>query len=250
MNFKIAMDRSMRRYDGNGHLIIEKIVISKAAVNGYRGYEIPHHERLGLDPQKIYRLLRDPDELKKGAATFNGIQLMIKHIPVSADEPSKLLCVGAIGTDVEMGEEDLTSSMRVWDQEAINLIELKKLQELSSGYAYTADMTPGTWNGEHYDGVMRNIHGNHVALVDRGRIGRDAIIADHLPDDLREKSMKLKQGSMPKIMAVLQKIKIAQDSEITAEDAEEVVKAVGDSLEEEPKATDSEPDAKAKGYKH
>ncbi|AOA58321.1 DUF2213 domain-containing protein [Acinetobacter larvae] len=239
MNIKIAMDKSMRRYDGNGHLIVEKTIISKAAINPYKGKEIPNFEQLGLDPKKTYMLLRDPAELQNALDTFKGIQLLIKHIPVNADEPSKTLTVGAIGTDVAMEGDDVVASMRIWDQEAIDLIESKKLQELSAGYAYAADMTSGDYNGEHYDGVMRSIHGNHVALVEYGRIGRDAIIADHLPPELREKNMKLKKGSTPKILALLQRI--AQDSDITEDTVEEVVKTVGDSIEDEPKAKDNDP---------
>ncbi|CAI3099267.1 hypothetical protein MWMV2_MWMV2_00004 [Acinetobacter oleivorans] len=54
------------------------------------------------------------------------------------------------------------------------------LNEISAGYAYTPDMTQGEWNGQPYDGVMRDIHSNHVALVKHGHIGIDAVIADHL----------------------------------------------------------------------
>lgn len=37
---------------------------------------------------------------------------------------------------------------------------------LSPGYSVTIDHTPGTFNGQHYDAVQRNIRYNHVALVD------------------------------------------------------------------------------------
>ncbi|MEM8436974.1 DUF2213 domain-containing protein, partial [Morganella morganii] len=43
----------MRSKDGNGHLIVERTVLSKAAVNPYRGKEIPGFESLGLDPEKV-----------------------------------------------------------------------------------------------------------------------------------------------------------------------------------------------------
>ncbi len=46
-------------------------------------------------------------------------------------------------------------------------------------------MTPGvTPNGEPYDGIMRDIIGNHVALVERGRAGSDVLVADSLPPEL------------------------------------------------------------------
>lgn len=243
MNETIAMDKSMRSYDGNGHLIVERTIITKADVNRYMGHEIPEHEALGLDPKKIYYLLRDPQELEKALSSFKGVQLLIKHTPVNADAPHRSLTVGSIGTDVEMNGDDVFASLRVFDKEAIVLIESGKLQELSAGYAYVADMTPGEFNGITYDGVMRNIHGNHVALVERGRIGPAAVVADHLPVELMEQSMKLKQGSMPKIMAALKKI--AQDADISEDAVEEVIKTVGDSLEtEEKKAADTEEETK------
>lgn len=241
MDKAIAMDKSMRRIDGNGHLIVERTVITKAAVNPYFGKEIPNYKQLGLEPDKIYNLLRDPEELKKALSSFHGVQLLIKHEPVSADDPRQDLTVGSIGTDAEMVGDDVFASLRVFDQSAIDLIESEKLQELSAGYAYTADMTAGEWNGQPYDGVMRAIHGNHVALVERGRIGRDAIISDHLPVELMEQSMKLKKGSVKAITAQLEAI--AMDGDITPDVVEGVIKTVADSiLPQSPDAVDSEPE--------
>nr|WP_174506086.1 DUF2213 domain-containing protein [Acinetobacter sp. Marseille-Q1620] len=246
MTVKIAMDESQRRYDGNGHLIIDRTIITKAAVNDYMGKEIPKHEELGLDPNKIYRLLRDPEELKKALFSFQGIQFLIRHIPVHADEPQKDSTVGSIGTDVEMEGDDVYSSMRVWDQKAIDYIESKKMQELSAGYAYTADMTPGEWKGQPYDGVMRNIHGNHVALVKHGRIGSDAVIADHLPIELVEIQMsgktRLKKGAVGRIAAVLKGM--AMDADLGQDEMEKVVNAVADEMEDDPKPAKDEDEPK------
>ncbi len=240
MDKAIAMDKSMRRIDGNGHLIVERTVITKAAVNRYFGKEIPNYQQLGLEPDKIYNLLRDPEELKKALSSFHGVQLLIKHEPVSADDPRQDLTVGSIGTDAEMVGDDVFASLRVFDQSAIDLIESEKLQELSAGYAYTADMTAGEWSGKPYDGVMRAIHGNHVALVERGRIGRDAIISDHLPVELMEQSMKLKKGSVKAITAKLQSL-IAMDGDITPDAVEDVIKTVaGSILPEKTHAMDSD----------
>lgn len=236
----IAMDKSMRSYDKNGHLIVERTVITKAAVNQYVGKEIPNCKELGLDPEKIYNLLRDPKELEKALSSFKGVQLLIKHTPVSADEPHNNLTVGSVGTDIEMDGNDVYASLRVFDKYAIDLIESSKLQELSAGYAYTADMTAGEFNGQGYDGVMRNIHGNHVALVERGRIGRDAIISDSLPIEIMEKTMKLKKGAIAAITAKLEPI-IAMDGDITPDIVEGVVKTVADNiLPPNPEATDED----------
>lgn len=226
----IALDKaSARSYDGNGNLIVDKTIITKAAVNPYYGREIPNHEQLGLDPNRIYNLLRDPEELKKGMRSFGGLPLMLKHVPVSAEDPQKEYVVGSIGTDLEMDGDDIKTSIRVWDKEAINLIEAEKLNELSSGYAYDPDMTAGEYNGVKFDGIMRNIHGNHVALVERGRIGRDAIIADSLPK-LMEKNMKLKKGAVSKINATI-KSKLGLDADIGAEVLKEIIDEVIENTE-------------------
>lgn len=236
----IAMDKSMRSYDGNGHLIVERTIITKASVNPYFGREVPNYESLGLEPDKIYNLLRDPKELEKALSSFKGVQLLIKHTPVSADDPHNDLTVGSIGTDVDMEGNDVYASLRVFDKDAIELIESGKLQELSAGYAYTADMTPGEFNGHGYDGVMRNIHGNHVALVERGRIGRDAIISDGLPIELMESSMKLKKGVIEAVAAKLRPI-VAMDGDITSDIVEGVIKTVTDNvLPQSPEAEDED----------
>lgn len=236
----IAMDKSMRSYDGNGHLIVERTIITKASVNPYFGREVPNYESLGLEPDKIYNLLRDPKELGKALSSFKGVQLLIKHTPVSADDPHNDLTVGSIGTDVEMEGNDVYASLRVFDKDAIELIESGKLQELSAGYAYTADMTSGEFNGYGYDGVMRNIHGNHVALVERGRIGRDAIISDSFPIELMESSMKLKKGAIEAVEAKLKPI-VAMDGDITTDIVEGVIKTVADNmLPQSPEAEDED----------
>ena len=208
---KYAMDfqslTTVRHIDNNGHLIVDRTCITKAAINPYLGKEIPNWQALGLDSNKVYMLLRCPTELQRALPTFQGLQLLERHTPVSSEEPEKDSTVGSIGTVVEMDGDNVYSSLRVYDQNAIDLIESEKLNQLSAGYAYTADMIGGEWNGEHYDGVMRNIHGNHVALVERGRIGEDAIIADEMPNEIEEflmsKKIALKKGSLSKLQEQL-----------------------------------------------
>lgn len=235
---KLAFDKkSARHYDRNGHLVVDSTIITKASVNPYYGNEIPNHKELGLIPDKVYNLLRDPQELKKALPTFGGLQLLIKHIPVDSDEPQKEYTIGSVGTDLSMDGDDVKSSLRIWDKEAINLIESEKLRELSSGYAYTPDMTAGVFNGEPYDGIMRDIHGNHVALVERGRIGRDAIIADSLPIELMEQSMKLKKGALAKVEAKL-KAKLGLDADIGASVLKEIIDEVIENTEHVVEDTD------------
>ena len=177
---RIAFDRaSVRTVDKDGRMRVAVTNISKANVCPYLGREIPDFEKLGLDPERIYQLYRHPDELAKAANSFNGIQLLIKHTPVSADDHQPDKVIGTTGTEAEFVAPYLRNSLAVWVREGIDLIESEKQKELSSGYRYRADMTPGhtPW-GEPYDGVMRDIEGNHVAIVKEGRAGPDVVVGD------------------------------------------------------------------------
>ena len=175
----LAFDRAtVRSIDVDGRMHVEISNISKATVNPYRGSEIPDWETLGLDANRIYFLLRDPQELDKAASTFNNIPLLSKHIPVSAAEPQKEFVVGATGSNASYQAPYLKNSLVVWDAVAIALIESDEQKELSSAYRYRADMTPGVYEGVAHDGVMRDLCGNHVALVEVGRAGPDVVVGD------------------------------------------------------------------------
>ena len=217
----IAQDRSLRSYDQDGRLHVESSNISKVTVNPYYGSEIPDYKQLGLEPKKVYYLLRDPEELKKAAPTFNNLPLLSKHIPVSADEPQKEVIAGTTGSDTVFEDGYLKCSLAVWDAEAIAGIESGEQVELSSAYHYTADMTAGEFEGRHYDGVMRDIVGNHVALVDVGRAGRDVVVSDADPFYER-KTMKLKAGAKARIQAAVQPL-LAQDAELSPDELLQVI---------------------------
>jgi hypothetical protein len=179
----LAFDKGSKRHtDDNGFLHISETNISKAIVNPYWGREIPGSEALGLKPDQTYYMLRDPAELKKGAATFNNLPLLDKHIPLDKfqlDDPEvKKHVVGSTGTDATFTDGYLKNSMVVHTQSAIKDVEAEKKAELSCAYRYQPDMTPGTFEGKHYDGIMRDIRGNHVSLVPEGRVGHDVKVMD------------------------------------------------------------------------
>lgn len=208
VNRKIAFDESVRSIDESGHLHIARTIISKAQVDPYFGREIPGFEALGLEPDRIYQMLRCPIELEKSAHTAKGKQILIKHTYVDSKTLEKDLTVGAVGSNIEFENGKLYADLTFWDAEAIGLIDAEKMEQLSYSYYFTPDMTPGEFEGVPYHGVMRDIHGNHLAQVERGRIGRDAVISDSLPLEMRL-DMKLKKGALALIAARLRSV--AQD---------------------------------------
>lgn len=174
-----AIDRaSARRYDEDGHLHVASNTLTKANICEYYGWEIPGYEALGLDARKLYRMFRDPEELAKAVDTFNGKPVLVTHQPVTADEFPEELIGGTTGTEAAFDGEYIRNSISLWTRDAIEGVEKQKRRELSSGYRYTADMTPGTFQGLPYHGVMRDIRCNHIALVVEGRAGPDVLVGD------------------------------------------------------------------------
>ncbi|HDU4297806.1 TPA: DUF2213 domain-containing protein [Klebsiella variicola] len=210
----LAFDRaSVRTIDANGRLQISRTNISKANVNAYYGREIPGSEELGLEPNKLYRLWRHPDELRKAAKTFNNIPVLSKHIPDFPADPPNEFRVGVTHSNAEFDGTYLTVGMSIWDNSAIAGIESGEQRELSASYKYVADMTPGvTPDGEPYDGVMRDIFGNHEALVPDGRAGPDVLVADSLPPELNH----MRKHKAEAIRATLKPL-LAQDADLEAE---------------------------------
>lgn len=195
----MAMDRaSVRRVDANGYLHVEISNISKANVCPYYGSEIPGGDALGLDPDRIYMLYRDPDELARAAESFNNVPLLSRHVPVVPEHglPEDLI-IGSTGTDSVFENPYLRNSLVIWSAEYQQAIEEERQRELSCGYRYVVDMTAGrTPDGLQYDGVMREIMGNHVALVIEGRAGPDVMVGDDV--------MKLKSRTALLISGALQ----------------------------------------------
>lgn len=269
-SLSLAFDKaSARTIDKDGRMHVSRSNISKANVCPYMGKEIPGWQSLGLDANKIYRLYRDPQELAKGAATFNNLPILLDHTYVSAEKPEKERVIGSM-SGVEFGNPYLAADLCFWDKAVIDAINEEAIEELSSAYHYKADMTPGTTpEGEAFDGVMRDIVGNHLALVEKGRAGADVIVADSDPFYKKESAMKqTKLGKALMVTLSAASPKIAQDSallglvggavkktfdkqkvvkaicamdeDIDAEKADEIIDAVL-GVEEEPKPTEPKP---------
>jgi hypothetical protein len=178
----LALDKAANRtIDKSGFMHVAVSNISKATANDYAGREIPGWQELGLDPNRTYKMYRDPDELKKSTDTLNGVPLLNRHIPVNPQQLPEDAIVGAMGKDASFEAPFLKNSLTVWSSKSIDKINSGDQCKLSGGYFYTPDMTPGTYDGVFCDGVMRDIKFNHVSLVPDGRAGRDVVVGDQKP---------------------------------------------------------------------
>lgn len=232
----LAFDRaSVRMTDIDGVMHISRTPITKACVNGYYGREIPDSEDMGLEPDRLYKMLRCPDELKKAVPSANRRPLLNTHLPFLASAPPKDAVVGSTGENAEFDFPYLYNSMVNWDSASIAGIESGQQREISSSYRYRADMTPGVYNGEEYDGVMRDIVFNHVAIVPDGRAGPDVLVYDSKPKgyDVMSKLEKLWATILPRLA------KDANPDEVKEEVAK-LVEDEDDDKKDKPKTADDE----------
>lgn len=128
------------------------------------------------DPMgKVRREWRPPEEVFH-ADTLASFNL----VPLTNDHPNELLNVkntvkyqvGSIGAARADGTF-VAAEVLITHMDAISDAEKGK-RELSCGYTCEVEMTAGvTPAGEKYDAIQRNIRGNHVALVDKGRAGSE-----------------------------------------------------------------------------
>ncbi|QCE34660.1 DUF2213 domain-containing protein [Acetobacteraceae bacterium] len=134
--FSLAFDRmgSVRTFDEDGRLNVHSTPISKACVNPYRGAEIPNYQKLGLQPNKIYQLLKCPKALAEAAPSFNSLPVLMEHVHVSAKTPHKQLVVGATGSQGVFKKPYLENSLSIWDQKAIDKIHQGEQRELSCAF--------------------------------------------------------------------------------------------------------------------
>jgi hypothetical protein len=178
---QLAFDRSARFKDVDGRLHVRDCNISKANICPYLGHEIPDHERLGLEPDRVYYLYRDAAALCAAAPTAERVPLMMRHVSSTAASPQKETIIGCV-SNVRWRPPYLVADLTVWDAVGIEAIESERQQELSPGYRYMPIMESGVLEGERYDGRMgAPIIFNHVAIVDTGRTGPDVVVNDSVP---------------------------------------------------------------------
>lgn len=174
-----GMDK--REYDTNGWFEIKDNPLSKVGVFPYSGKSISPE----CDPDKIYYVLRSAEELgsEECISSFNLLPWIDDHVMLGNEDngltPAESKGVqGVIGEDVYFDGDTLKGNIKVFSEAMSNLIANGK-KELSCGYRCKYEYSPGVYNGEKYDYVQRDIRGNHLALVEKGRMGSDVAVLDH-----------------------------------------------------------------------
>lgn len=159
-----------------GFLVCHDVPIARTGIQLYLSSEVPLEDagngevRVDRPQEEVFRL--------ETIASFEGKAVTVEHPEdfVTPDNWQQL----AIGTvqNVRQGkglqDDLLIADLVITDAKAIEYVN-KDLPEVSAGYEATYEQTePGR-------GVQRDIVGNHVALVTRGRAGSRCSIQDRKP---------------------------------------------------------------------
>lgn len=183
-----------------GYLIARNVPIGRIGTMEYYGEEIGIEEKRG---QKV-KVYRTPEELfsRSTIASFEGK-------PVTNDHPSENITLDTITyltkghiQNVRVEGDFLIADLFITDSSTILDIENGK-REVSSGYDCLWVLQD---NGQI---EQKNIVGNHVAIVDKGRAGKRVAIKDAEPN------LKSKNERSNKNMSILGKMfkSFAKDAE-------------------------------------
>lgn len=206
--------QSSREEDLNGFIEIKGNPLSKVGVFSYSGNQIGSD----LDPNKIYQIYRPEEELSDDE-TINSFRLLPftdEHAMLGSEDEGMLPAEkkgvhGVIGEDVYYDDGYLKGNLKIFSEKLADLINSGK-KELSIGYRCLYDMTPGVYNGEKYDGIQRNIRGNHLALVEEGRSGHDVSVLDSFKFTVDSRELTMPEN----VMKEMEKHEI-QDEEVSLE---------------------------------
>ena len=221
---------------GEGFLICKNVPIARTGTQDYLGSELGLS---GGDSSRIIAVIRSPDEVFSEAAlaSFEGK-------PVTNDHPPTLIGPDDVKT-YEMGhaqnirrgtgewKDFMIADLHIHDRDLIDAIQNGK-REISCGYEcdYVKN-ADGTYS-------QKNIRGNHVAVVDRGRAGKRAAILDSDKNKAEKPERKAmsKKGLFFKIFGQAVKDKSPEEIERLAMDAAAAMDA------EEPEAEKTGPEDK------
>jgi hypothetical protein len=163
--------------DFNGWKERKSTPLSSVGVFPYLGKEIPG----APDPSAIYYVLRPEEELSSPACieSFKLLPWVDEHTHVGPGfVPAEQKGVhGVVGQDVYYQDGYMYGNLKAFSDTLAALIDSGK-RELSCGYRCKYEYAPGIYNGQAYDYVQREIRGNHLALVDEGRMGPGVCVRD------------------------------------------------------------------------
>lgn len=181
----MAIAQDKKEVDTNGWFEVKDNPLSKEGVFLYRGNQIilPDGSRAS-NTDDLIPVYRPADELSNPEAidSFKLVPWVDEHTMLGSEElgltPAERKGVsGVVGEDVYFKDGVLYGNIKAFSENLARKIENGK-KELSLGYRCSYERSSGEWNGQKYDYIQRNLRGNHLALVDKGRMGAEVRVMD------------------------------------------------------------------------
>lgn len=153
----------MRR-TGAGGMVLDA-ALTRSGIFVYRG----------ATPGTVIREFRPAEEVFKAdsLATLRDLPVTDRHPPPGKVTPENVRQYrrGHVSGDARQDSDKVAAALVIDDAELMDAVERRDRTEISCGYNCDTENTPGTFEGQPYDRIQRNIRYNHVAVVERGRAG-------------------------------------------------------------------------------
>lgn len=228
---------SKRKYTDEGFLFVPAR-ISRSGVQTYTALEMGLENR---DPNETIAVYRPEEEVfnKDSLSSFANKPVTNNHPPELVDaKNSRQYSVGMSGPVIERDENYVKADLTIIDAETIASIEEGKV-ELSNGYTADIEWTSGiTPEGINFDAVQRNIKGNHIAIVSKGRAGSFCRVADESQNQNKNNMSKINidgvdfEVSDQAAQAIGKLQKRVKDAEEETESTKKALEAKEDEMEE------------------
>lgn len=208
-----------REYDDNGFVLVRGCPISSFGIFDYGAGQ------LGLpgDPMRIVKVYRPESAVMDAAAieSFKNVPFIIDHVMLSGNEdaigavaPEEKGLDGVLTGNVYYDAPWMRGDLKIFTRKAQAALAAGK-RDLSLGYSCDFEEKPGVWNGQAYEVIQTNLRGNHIALVDEGRVPGarvlDGLCFDHLSfkptvheeSDMSQKGKVAMDNAIQQLLALL-----------------------------------------------
>lgn len=196
----------------NGFLNIRNVPIACAGVFDYR-----------MADGTTKREAKLPTEILSPSTveSANGKPITDNHPPTMLGKDTvRSYMKGLTATNAHVENDMLKVDLTIFDEALINEISAGK-EELSIGFTTELEEIQGSYKGEVYDSVQKNIHINHVAVVDRGRAGHDIRLSGDSAEMIINTDTEKENGTLD-----VKEVKLNGETiRVDAKDAEKVGKA-------------------------
>jgi uncharacterized protein len=253
--------KSAQFVDHNGYLLVKGCPLSRPGIFDYSAAQAGETEDENHgDLNRIVKVFRpsasvmDPEFIE----SMKNMPMIIDHDFMIGDEsvldeelqgtmmaPEEKGIDGVLTENIYWADPWLRADLMIYSRRMQNAIRSGK-KDVSLGYLSKFEYNPGVWEGQPYDYIQTTMRGNHIALVDEGRVPGarvlDGLVFDSMSFDVpsastnKPESEPMDEQMMQRLAALLPVLEKLCGAEGAAEAdpvaAEEVAPETAEVIEE------------------